>query len=102
MIEIEINKALDGAKAQMHLEIKLCIKAGEFVTIMGESGAGKSTLLRVLAGLEEAHGQIHVAGISWQGLGVQEREIGFVFQDYALFENMSVEENLLFVNQNRM
>ena len=68
---------------------------------MGKSGSGKTTLLRILAGLEEAKGSIELGGVAWQGEGqmlpVQKRGIGFVFQDYALFPNMSVWENLLFV-----
>jgi len=72
---------------------------------MGESGSGKTTLLRVLAGLEKAEGKITVEDATWLNgqkmLPPQQREIGFVFQDYALFENMNVEENLLFVNDDR-
>jgi molybdate transport system ATP-binding protein len=69
---------------------------------MGESGAGKSTLLRIIAGLERTEGSVNVDGEIWQegqkALPVQRRSVGFVFQDFALFDNMSVKENLLFVN----
>ena len=98
MIHLDIKKSLHGSNGNMELEVNLDIKKGEFVVLMGESGSGKTTLLRVLAGLEKAEGSIEVEGDSWQNVPCQKREIGFVFQDYALFENMNVEENLLFVN----
>ncbi len=102
MIHIDIHKSLHGSRGDMQLEVNLEIKQGEFVALMGESGSGKTTLLRILAGLEEAKGLISVDRLTWLDeaykLAPQKREIGFVFQDYALFENMSVEENLLFVH----
>ena len=105
MIELNIHKALHGAQGEMPLHVMLTIQEGEFVALSGKSGSGKTTLLRIFAGLEEAQGQIKVHGKSWlankKSLPVQKREIGFVFQDYALFENMSVEKNLLFVNNDK-
>ena len=101
MISLNINKALCGAKGEMNLEVDLKIKQGEFLAISGESGAGKSTLLRILAGLEDADGEVVVDGKSWHNVPVQKRQIGFVFQDFGLFENMSVEQNLLFVAKDR-
>ena len=105
MIQLDIHKALHGSQGDMHLDVKLEIQKGEFIALMGESGSGKTTLLRVLAGLEKAEGKIDVEGLSWLGeqkmLSCQERQIGFVFQDYALFENMTVEQNLLFVNEDK-
>jgi len=100
VIKIEIQKSLHGSKGTMLLDIELEIFKGEFVVIMGESGSGKTTLLRILAGLEKSEGNIWIEGKSWQGLSPQKRSIGFVFQDYALFENMSVKENLLYVQKN--
>ena len=102
MVKIEIQKPLYGSKGTMLLDIELEISKGEFVVIMGESGSGKTTLLRILAGLEKSQGNIWVEGKSWQGLPTQKRSIGFVFQDYALFENMSVKENLLYVKQDNI
>lgn len=103
MIGIDIQKNLHGAKGKMVLDVKLQIQKGEFVALMGESGSGKTTLLRIIAGLEEAEGRIEVEGETWLGektsLAPQKREIGFVFQDYALFENMTVEQNLLYVTK---
>lgn len=105
MIRIEIQKSLHGSRGDINLDVKLAVKQGEFIALMGESGAGKTTILRVLAGLEEAQGKISVGGKVWldakTSLVTQKRGIGFVFQDYALFENMSVEQNLLFVRKNR-
>jgi len=98
MLEININKKLDT----INLDINLHITQGEFVALTGSSGSGKTTFLRILAGLEKASGNITVEDKVWQNedfiLPPQKREIGFVFQDYALFENMSVVDNLLFVN----
>jgi molybdate transport system ATP-binding protein len=105
MIQIDIHKRLHGSHGDMNLDVNLEIQKGEFVALMGESGSGKTTLLRVLAGLEKAEGDINVEDVLWLGkqkmLPPQQREIGFIFQDYALFDNMSVEENLLFVNDDK-
>ncbi len=105
MININISKALHGSNGLMDLNINLDIKEGDFVALSGKSGSGKTTLLRILAGLEEAQGSIKVADELWldgkKSLAPQKRKIGYVFQDYALFPNMSVEENLLFVNKDR-
>ena len=102
MLKIDIHKALHGSHGQMHLDVDLEIEKGAFVVLMGESGSGKTTLLRVIAGLEKAEGEVLVAGTSWKHLPPQQREIGFVFQDYALFEHMTVEENLLFVKNDKL
>ena len=101
MVEIAITKPLQGSQGAMLLDVNIRIEEGSFTVIMGESGSGKTTLLRVLAGLEKAEGDIRVEGKSWKSLPAQKREIGFVFQDYALFDNMSVEQNLLFVHKDR-
>lgn len=105
MIKISIQKALHGSTGVMLLDLNLNVKQGEFIALMGKSGSGKTTLLRVLAGLEKAEGEIIVNDTVWLGekksLSPQQRKIGFVFQDYALFENMTVEENLLFVNEDK-
>jgi len=101
MIQLKLTKALLGAEGAMHLEAAFEIQEGEFIALSGKSGSGKTTLLRILAGLEDADGSIQVSGKSWlehtKKLPPQKREIGFVFQDYALFNNMTVEQNLLFV-----
>ncbi|QOY52328.1 sulfate/molybdate ABC transporter ATP-binding protein [Candidatus Sulfurimonas baltica] len=105
MIKININKNLHGSQADMLLDVNLEIKSGDFIALSGKSGSGKTTLLRILAGLETASGNLHVDDRVWLSesfnLAVQKREIGFVFQDYALFENMSVLENLLYVQKDK-
>ena len=105
MIKIDIKKDLHGSNGLMKLEINLEIKEGEFLAISGLSGSGKTTLLRILAGLEEAEGFISVNNEIWLDkefkLKVQKRGIGFVFQDYALFSNMSILENLLYVKKDK-
>ncbi len=105
MIDIAVHKLLHGAEGEMALDISLSIQKGEFVALSGMSGSGKTTLLRILAGLEKAEGTIVVDGETWldkkRVLPPQKRCIGFVFQEYALFDNMSVEENLLYVTHDR-
>ena len=105
MIKIDISKKLHGSIGLMDLNVNLDIEEGAFVALSGKSGSGKTTLLRILAGLEEAQGNIKVGDDLWldgkRSLAPQKRKIGYVFQDYALFPNMSVEENLLFVTKDR-
>lgn len=105
MIKIEIKKELHGSNGVMNLDVNLDIKSKDFVALTGLSGSGKTTLLRSLAGLEKAEGIIKVDNEIWQDekefLPVQKRKIGFVFQDYALFPNMTVLENLFFVNKDK-
>ncbi len=77
--------------------INLEIKAESLVALVGGSGSGKSTLLRVIAGLETPdEGRIWLSGRNATALSIQEREIGFVFQNYALFKDMTVYENIAF------
>jgi len=105
MITIDVTKELHGANGVMQLHFDTNIQEGEFVALSGKSGSGKTTLLRIIAGLEEANGVITVADNKWlstsKSLSVQKREIGFVFQEYALFENMTIEQNLLFVSKDQ-
>ena len=102
MLHIDLKKQLFGPLGKIDLKINLDIQEGSFTTLTGKSGSGKTTLLRSLAGLEKASGTIVYNNETWQDsntfLSPQNRRIGFVFQDYALFENMSIEKNLLFVN----
>jgi molybdate transport system ATP-binding protein len=99
MISIDIQRQLQN----ISLHAKLDIKEGEFIALSGKSGSGKTTLLRIIAGLESANGSIKVGNEVWLGKHThkptQQRQIGFVFQDYALFDNMSVLQNLLFVKK---
>ncbi len=101
MVAINIHKTLQGSAGEMELDVDITIQEHAFVALAGQSGSGKTTLLRILAGLEKAEGVITVSEDVWQDnrmvLAPQKRGIGFVFQEYALFANMSVEENLLYV-----
>ncbi|HGZ71300.1 MAG TPA: ATP-binding cassette domain-containing protein [Nitratifractor sp.] len=105
MIEINLEKELHGANGAMELNVSLTIEEGEFLAIAGKSGSGKTTLLRIIAGLEEAKGIIRVGEEFWlngkKAVAPQKRGVGFVFQDFALFDNMSVEQNLLFANSDK-
>lgn len=103
MININIQKPLFGSNGQMNLDIDLQIQKGDFIALSGLSGSGKTTLLRIIAGLETANGTIKIEDDIWlddkYSLPPQKRDIGFVFQDYALFPNYTVLENLLYVNK---
>ncbi|MCZ6171909.1 sulfate/molybdate ABC transporter ATP-binding protein [Campylobacter ureolyticus] len=103
MIEFSLKKELFGVNENMELNVKINFKSGSFISLSGESGSGKTTILRCLAGLEKANGFIKVDDEIWQDekifLSPQKRRIGFVFQDYALFENLSVKDNFLFVEK---
>nr|ARQ82173.1 sulfate ABC transporter ATP-binding subunit [Avrainvillea mazei] len=75
--------------------INLEIKKGSFVTLLGPSGSGKSTLLRIIAGFEKPEiGRIWLFGRNATSVNIQQRQIGFVFQDYALFPNYTVLQNI--------
>jgi len=101
MVAINIYKTLQGSVGEMGLDVDITVNEHAFVALAGQSGSGKTTLLRILAGLEKAEGVITVSEDVWQDkhttLTPQKRGIGFVFQEYALFANMSVQENLLYV-----
>jgi sulfate transport system ATP-binding protein len=77
--------------------LSLDIPAGELVALLGPSGSGKTTLLRVIAGIDAPdHGRVHFGKVDVTERPVQERNIGFVFQDYALFDHMTVADNIAF------
>ncbi|RMD45875.1 MAG: ATP-binding cassette domain-containing protein [Aquificota bacterium] len=108
MIKIDIEKKLTSHNGEIVLSISTQIKEKEFITVFGESGAGKTTFLRIIAGLTVPdRGFIEVNGDVWfdseRGINLppQKRKIGFVFQDYALFPNMTVEENILFAMEKK-
>ncbi len=103
MISLHVNKKLIGASGEIKLEINTTLNNNELIALYGVSGSGKTTLLRILSGLEDSDGKIVVDGKIWQDkttfLPPQKRDIGFVFQDYALFPNMSILDNLLYTKK---
>ncbi|WP_309082931.1 ABC transporter ATP-binding protein [Chelativorans sp.] len=83
-------------------KVKLDIRKGEFVTFLGPSGSGKTTTLMIIAGFEKATaGDVLVEGRSLSGLAPHERNIGIVFQNYALFPHKTAVENVYFPLQMR-
>lgn len=77
--------------------INLEIKTGSLVALLGPSGSGKSTLLKLIAGLENPNsGRIWLTGKDTNFLSIQERQIGFVFQNYALFNHLTVFQNIAY------
>lgn len=75
--------------------IQLTVNQGEFITLLGASGCGKTTTLRIIAGLEQADsGSVWLAGQDITGLVPNKRNVNTVFQNYALFPHMTVEENI--------
>lgn len=103
MIKIAVKKKLFSPNGEMELDVNFNIRHGELVTLYGPSGAGKTTMLRMLCGLSKPDkGTISVEGETWFdaekkiNLKPQRRNIGIVFQDYALFPNMTVKQNLAY------
>ncbi len=103
MIKLDITKKLLTAQGVMELRINETFEQRDFVALYGKSGAGKTTTLRILAGLTKPDsGLIRVNDETWfdskngVNLPPQHRAIGFVFQDYALFPNMTVRQNLAY------
>lgn len=100
MIKIDIKKSFDS---DLSLDLKLEINQGDFITLFGASGVGKTTTLKIISGLlKPDSGHISVNDDTWfdsekkVNLSTQKRSIGYVFQDFALFPNMTVRENLEF------
>jgi molybdate transport system ATP-binding protein len=101
MIHCSIYKTLQTAQGTINLDIFFEIEQGKLVTLFGPSGSGKTTILRILAGLASPQkGRIFSNTETWFdtkkhiNLSPQKRKVGFVFQEYALFPNMTVKENL--------
>ena len=105
MIKINVKKQMQTPHGQKLLDIDLNISVGKFVAVFGESGAGKTTLLRMLCGLTKPQeGYIEFNKEVWfdsrKGIDVpvQQRRVGFVFQENTLFPHMTVRENLEFAS----
>ncbi len=101
MIKLQVKKEMRTPRGEELLDIDLKIDTGEFVTLFGQSGAGKTTLLRALAGLTQPQeGYIEVDGEVWFDrvrkidIPIQQRKVGFVFQDNRLFPHLTVRQNL--------
>jgi len=98
---IKLKKQLNFAEGSSWLDIDTKIEEGTFLAISGASGSGKTSLLRLIAGLEKAAtGFVEINGETWLdtankiNLPPQKRRVGYVFQNYALFPNMTVRQNL--------
>ncbi|MCX7811618.1 MAG: ATP-binding cassette domain-containing protein [Leptospiraceae bacterium] len=107
MIRLNLKKTLLGSLGKFVLEIDFTIQENEFIAIYGKSGSGKTTILRMIAGLEKPEeGFITFKDIVYFDskkkihLPPQKRNVGFVFQNYALFPNMTVLENLEYAAEN--
>jgi putative spermidine/putrescine transport system ATP-binding protein len=91
-----VNKTYDG-RVRVVRDLELEVRRGEFLTLLGPSGSGKTTTLMMLAGFESVtSGTIEVEGRSVTHLPPHRRDIGMVFQNYALFPHMTVAENVAF------
>src|SRR5437868_13907229 len=98
---VNVRKSYDGETLVVK-NLNLDIAKGEFVTMLGPSGSGKTTTLMMLAGFEPAtHGEIFLKGRPINNVPPHKRGIGMVFQNYALFPHMTVNENLAFPLQVR-
>ncbi len=108
MISINLEKKLNTYQGHHLLKVFLEMKAGSLVKVSGPSGAGKTTLLKLVAGLiEPDSGQVLVGNEIWVdtsskiNLSPQKRKCGFVFQDYALFTNMNVQQQLEYATKDQ-
>ena len=109
MLDFHLTKALHTAAGPRLLDVALALPPGELLAVTGPSGAGKTTLLRLLAGLDRpAAGFVRFGGQTWYEAAARRwrpprrRPLGFVAQDYALFPNMTVRENLTFAAEGQL
>jgi molybdate transport system ATP-binding protein len=108
LIDLHLIKNIYTIEGKIKLDINLEIPEYGFITLFGKSGVGKTTILRMIAGLTKPDaGHITVGNEHWFNMKneinikTRERNIGFVFQDYALFPNMTVEEHLYYAQKQR-
>src|ERR1039457_6147825 len=108
LIDLHLIKNIHTIEGKIKLDVSLKIPEHGFVTLFGKSGVGKTTILRMISGLTKPDsGYIKVGNENWfdssnsVNVKTQERNIGFVFQDYALFPNMTVEEHLFYAQKQR-
>ncbi len=95
-VSIEVrNLRKSWGKVEVLSDVNFGIEPGGFLTLLGPSGCGKSTLLRLICGLDEVSGgQVLINGNDVAGTAAAERNLGMVFQNYALFPHMTIEENI--------
>jgi ABC-type Fe3+/spermidine/putrescine transport system ATPase subunit len=98
MPEVELrNIAKRFGKVTASSDIDLKIADGEYVTILGPSGCGKTTLIRMIAGIiEPTEGQVFIDGKDMAGIPIEERDIGYVFQNIALFPHLNALGNVTY------
>jgi ABC-type Fe3+/spermidine/putrescine transport system ATPase subunit len=78
-------------------DVSFAVRPGQIISLLGPSGCGKTTTLRLIAGFEiPDHGQIVIDGVDMRGRRPYERNVGLLFQDYALFPHMTVEQNIAY------
>ncbi|WP_435155439.1 ABC transporter ATP-binding protein [Haladaptatus sp. DFWS20] len=95
-LAIAVNAAFTADGATFTVEADVNISAGETLVVLGPSGSGKSLLLEAVAGFHDHDGAISLGGRDVTGLPPEERRLGFVFQEYALFPHLTVAENVAF------
>lgn len=101
LLEIDIHKAYKSQKRTFKVSCAARFKKGETTVLFGESGAGKTSVLRMIAGLDQPEsGSIVYDGVAWfdhvSNMPLKSRPVGMVFQDFNLFKNMSVLQNLAY------
>ncbi len=108
MIRIDIEKKLKSYQGELTLKVDTQIPMGGITQVFGESGAGKTTFLKIIAGLiAPDRGVIIVNNDMWVdilskiSISIQNRKIGFVFQNYALFPNMTVQQHLEYATEDK-
>ena len=107
MIILDITKSINTSKGLWEMHLKTQIRDADFIGLYGASGSGKTTILRMIAGLEQPdNGKIVVNDQIWyqhqkvKNIAPQQRKIGFMSQNYLLFPNMSVRQNLEYAQAN--
>lgn len=91
------NVSFNYGKNQILKDFSLNVEKGSFTTLLGPSGCGKTTLLRLISGfLRPSSGKIFINGQNQENVPVNQRKVGIVFQDYALFPHLTVEKNILY------
>ncbi len=97
LIDIVKDFESGGSKVRAVDKVSVQIADGEFFALLGPSGCGKTTTLRLIAGFEQpTAGQVLIRGIAMEGIPAYHRPVNTVFQDYALFPHLSVEQNIMF------